>query len=87
LYQPLYVNLEWKLMKKSVIGFFAVAMLSACAATDDKAAQVPREEKTVTTGSNIPKRDKADTANVQTVSPAALERAAGVGASAPAPGR
>ena len=74
-------------MEKLVIGFFALVILSACAAIDDKTAQAPREEKTVTTGSNIPKRDKTDTSNVQTVSPASLERAAGVGASAPAPGR
>ena len=73
-------------MKKLVFGFAAVALLSACAAVDDKDVQATREEKTVTTGSNIPKRDKSDT-NVQTVSPAALERVLSTGAGAPAPGR
>ncbi|MEQ1516190.1 MAG: hypothetical protein ABL931_06840 [Usitatibacteraceae bacterium] len=73
-------------MKQLAIGIASIgtaALLTACAAADDKTAQAPREEKTVTTGSNIPKRDKGD-ANVQTVSPAALERAAATGSAPPA---
>jgi hypothetical protein len=74
-------------MKKFALGFSALALLSACAATDDKAAPTQRDEKTVITGSNIPKRDNSGVGKVQTVNPSALEQAAGVGAAAPAPGR
>ena len=73
-------------MKKFVLGFFVLALLSACATTDDKTAPAIREEKTVTIGSNIPKRENSGVSKVQTASPAALEQAAGIGASAPAPG-
>jgi hypothetical protein len=79
-------NPEWKTMKKLVSGLIAATLLSACAATDDQIVKAPREEKAFVTGSNIPARDKG-VSNVQTVSPAELERAAGTGASAPAPGR
>ena len=73
-------------MKRLEFGLVSAALLSACAAVDDKSTQVSREEKPFVTGSNIPKRDKSST-NVQTVNPQALEHAAGSGASAPAPSR
>ncbi len=74
-------------MKKFVLGFSAAALLSACAATDDKVSQMPREEKIVQTGSHLPRRDRGDMNNVKTVSPEAFEGAVGQATNAPAPGR
>jgi hypothetical protein len=60
-------------MSKTILGFIAVAMLSACAATQDKPAAAARPERAFLTGSNIPKYDKSDI-NVQLVNPEALQR-------------